>query len=133
LSTATLENKQTVKALFISYLTNMKLASLPVLISLPSSILAAIGDPCLNGWTAGCICVDRGVCNSYGGIAVEGWSGEYPCPNDPANVWGCYVEPCPQIGGGTGCTWRSQCTGLVMPGKTCLMNLKKTPPFIYTT
>jgi hypothetical protein len=123
------------KALFISNLTNMKLAFLPVLFFLPPSILAAIGGPFSNSFDdMGCICLDAGVCrNEWGGIAFEGYPGNWPCPYDSSNVMACYVSPCPMIGGGTGCTWGARCPGLVMPGKNALLTKEKSPYFTYTT
>ncbi|EEH35066.2 hypothetical protein PAAG_06113 [Paracoccidioides lutzii Pb01] len=58
-----------------------------------------------------CICIDHNVCtNKYRGYAVQGSPGNWPCPRDGANVWGCMVgRPC--VTRDSYCGWRSVCTG----------------------
>jgi hypothetical protein len=79
----------------------------------------AVGGPCSAPYDDGvCICLDRDVCtDTYGGSAISGQQGSYPSPSDGANVWGCYISPCPQVGGDSSCMWRSACGGTVSPGR----------------
>ena len=98
----------------------MKLLSISVLLALPPFILASVGGHCAPDWFLNCICLDEGVCRSYGGTPNPGSPGNWPCPDDPNNVMACYVAPCPEIGGGTGCGWRDLCSGLVLSGKSNL-------------
>lgn len=88
-----------------------------IIVSFPTSILAAVGGPCSNGYQE-CICLDRSVCEDrWGGLATEGVRGSWPCPNDPSNVWGYRVYKC--RGSNTWCSWRNECVGrgTILPGK----------------
>jgi hypothetical protein len=79
----------------------------------------ADNEPCAGDWNSAgdCICINHNVCtNSYGGTAEEGSPGNYPCPNDGADVWGCVLN-CPGVSGLTLCTWSNECTGTVISGK----------------
>ncbi|KAK4240248.1 hypothetical protein C8A03DRAFT_42203 [Achaetomium macrosporum] len=65
-----------------------------VLFLLPVPIPAAVGGRCSGSW-------DDGQCI---------WSPwDWPCPNDPTNVWGCHVSPCPGFPAGT--TFYPVCPG----------------------
>ncbi|RYP08940.1 hypothetical protein DL765_008625 [Monosporascus sp. GIB2] len=92
------------------------------LLLLPAPILAAVGGRCSGSYDDNlCICLDSDACsNQWGGTAVQGSSGDWPCPNDPDNVWGCYVlNNCPSMGSDTGCTWRNGCSGDILPNPVC--------------
>lgn len=96
---------------------NMKLLAL---LALPAPILAAVSGRCSGSYNDNrCICLDKDVCrNRWGGTPVEGVRGDFPCPNDPSNVWGCYIMAnCPTKGSDTGCTWRNGCPGTILRGK----------------
>lgn len=91
-------------------------------LSLPAPILAAVGGRCSRIWNDGaCICLDHNVCaNDYGGTPAQGQAipNGFPCPDDPANVWGCYINRnCPGHGVDTACRWRGSCPGTVLSGK----------------
>ena len=90
----------------------MKLVSLPILLSLSTSIMAYINGRCSGNWNHGvCICIDHDEClNTYGGVAFSGSPGDYPCPYDPNNIIGCYITPCPGQGYYTKCTWSDGCS-----------------------
>ncbi len=91
-------------------------STLFVLTLLPAA-LGAINGPCADG-VGWCICMDRDKCRSWGGAPLQGAPGSYPCPNDPGNVWGCYIgKPCRGGDVHTSCSWRNQCTGTVFPGE----------------
>lgn len=91
-----------------------------VLAVFPASILA-INGRCSSNYSW-CICLDQNVCrNKWGGTPVQGSPGNWPCPNDPDNVWGCEVSFCKGID--TWCGWRSECTARklsILPGKRTL-------------
>lgn len=89
----------------------MKILAASIFLSLPAAIHGAVGGRCSSFWgETGCICLDKSVCeNRWGGVAIQGWAPDWPCPNDPDNVWGCQIHPCPGQGGGTSCEWREQC------------------------
>ncbi|KAK4119764.1 hypothetical protein N657DRAFT_674725 [Parathielavia appendiculata] len=92
----------------------MKLIAVLSAFLLPISVLARIGGPCSGSHHNNrCICLDRNECvNRYGGRAFEGTPGNYPCPSDPGNVWGCTVyDRCPGYGGDTGCVWTNIAPG----------------------
>ncbi|KAK2743751.1 hypothetical protein FQN55_007155 [Onygenales sp. PD_40] len=69
-----------------------------------------------------CICIDHNECVSrWGGRAVQGAPGDWPCPWDGENVWGCMVgHPC--VTHDSYCGWKSVCegggryAGTVLPG-----------------
>lgn len=90
----------------------MKLVSIPILLSLPASTLSYPGGRCSHRWDDNlCICLDRLVCASYGGVGYEGVEGAYPCPYDTNNVIGCYIwDNCPGHDSSTGCVWTGGCT-----------------------
>ncbi|KAK4442532.1 hypothetical protein QBC34DRAFT_418562, partial [Podospora aff. communis PSN243] len=71
------------------------------------------GGRCSGKYDDGrCICLDRQECfGTYGGSVVQGSPGAYPCPNDPDNVWGCYVYRCPTMHMATDCRWKEACVG----------------------
>ncbi|KAH6618173.1 hypothetical protein B0J18DRAFT_436700 [Chaetomium sp. MPI-SDFR-AT-0129] len=82
----------------------------------PTSIIAAVGGRCSSTWPD-CICLDRNVCESrWGGLAMEGEPGNWPCPSDPANVWGCIISECEGIN--TWCTWTNTCNN-ILPNPVC--------------
>lgn len=84
----------------------MKVLSISFLATITPSVLAAVGGRCSNNWGADCICLDSNVCtNQYGGQPYSGSAGNYPCPDDSGNVMACVINPCPQVGGSTGCRW----------------------------
>jgi hypothetical protein len=79
---------------------------------------SAANGPCAAEWNeyGNCICIDHNLCTeTYGGDANAGYPGNYPCPNDPANVWACSVPTC--YGARTECTWSSSCSGTKLPSK----------------
>jgi hypothetical protein len=95
-----------------------RLTTLLALLALPAPILAA-GGRCSGSWnTKDCICIDHNACvNTYGGRAIQGSPGNWPCPNDPDNVWGCsIIDNCPGFGPSTGCVWREGCPLTIFPG-----------------
>jgi hypothetical protein len=96
-------------------------------LAMPAPILAAIGGRCSGTYNDGqCICLTRSSCSSYGGFSFEGSPGNYPCPNDASNVWGCYVDNCPGIAGSSdACRWRDYC------GNTGGTVLTSKPVFFY--
>ena len=74
----------------------------------PTLALAAVNGRCSGGYNDGlCICLDHDTCTgTYNGYAVEGSGGNYPCPSDASNIWGCYItRNCPTKGSGSACTW----------------------------
>ncbi|KAK4096229.1 hypothetical protein N658DRAFT_459074 [Parathielavia hyrcaniae] len=94
-------------------------------ILLPSTVLAAVGGPCFGSHRDNkCICLDKTACvNTWGGTAVQGSPGNWPCPYDADNVWGCRVwDNCPTLGTDTGCVWRNispGCVGTPLPNPVC--------------
>lgn len=87
------------------------------------SAFAAIGGKCSGDWGANCICLDKGVCaNTWNGRPQQGSAGNWPCPYDADNVWGCYVAPCKGKGVNTVCQWRDWCEnsiyGKPLPGES---------------
>ena len=112
------------------------LATIPTMMT---TVRAAIGSRCAGLWDDGaCICLDRNVCTgTYGGLALEGNPGSYPCPSDPGNVWGCYITSrCPGFGSNTACLWRNGCEfGTVLRGMAfffSLFFLPFSPPPLYS-
>ena len=89
----------------------MKALHLVTSLLLPLAAHARIGGRCSSFWSqTSCICLDKNVCTGqYGGVTIEGVAPDWPCPNDPANVLGCQISPCPGVGGGTKCTWSDLC------------------------
>ncbi|KAK4035003.1 hypothetical protein C8A01DRAFT_38515 [Parachaetomium inaequale] len=90
---------------------------------MPAPILAAVGGRCSGAYDNGqCICLDHNSCGSYGGHAFEGSAGNYPCPHDAGNIWGCYVDECPGFGSDTACRWNNYCSssgGSALPNPVC--------------
>ncbi|KAK4232836.1 hypothetical protein C8A03DRAFT_48411 [Achaetomium macrosporum] len=100
----------------------MKTLALLSAFVLPTAVFAAVGGRCSGSWNSDiCICLDHNVCTGqYGGNAIQGSPGNYPCPNDPDNVWGCTVfDHCPGHDSSTGCVWRSGCPGTVLRDPVC--------------
>ncbi|KAH6856282.1 hypothetical protein B0I37DRAFT_366990 [Chaetomium sp. MPI-CAGE-AT-0009] len=105
----------------------MKLAGITTVLaalSMPAPILAAVGGPCSGIWNDGaCICLDHNICaNTYGGTPEQGQAIPlgWPCPDDAANVWGCYIDNnCPGYGADTACRWRDGCPGAVLSDPVC--------------
>lgn len=87
------------------------------LLLLPAPILAVRGGRCSGNYNDGrCICLDSNACRGYGGNAVAGSAGNWPCPNDAANIQGCYIlNGCPTIGGNTACVWSNACGSFGYP------------------
>ena len=54
---------------------------------------ARVGSGCSGDLAHPCICLDKDICkNTVHGTPVErDRKGNYPCPSDPGNVWGCYI------------------------------------------
>ena len=108
----------------------MKPIAITFVLLFPSSIFAAINGRCSGSYDNGlCICLDKDVCrNRWGGEPYQGRPGDWPCPNDPANVWGCTIMTrCPGKGLDTGCAWRNGCTGKILPGETILSGVLCVP------
>ncbi|KAK0618881.1 hypothetical protein B0T14DRAFT_431813 [Immersiella caudata] len=86
----------------------MKLISCLFLLSLPVTVYSAVGGRCSSFWrNTGCICLDKNVCErTWGGVSIQGVAPDWPCPDDPGNVWGCQISPCR---GGSSCQWRDRC------------------------
>ncbi|KAK0745756.1 hypothetical protein B0T18DRAFT_410104 [Schizothecium vesticola] len=87
----------------------MKLSLVSAVLLLPTWAAAYVGGPCSGSHAANsCICLDKNVCTkTWGGKAVQGRSGDWPCPNDAADVWGCNMQQC--MGFFTRCAWKSSC------------------------
>jgi len=61
--------------------------------------LAKIGGRCHGSWnTDNCICHDVTECQKYYGTPEPGGPGNWPCPDDPANVQACFVRGCDSRG-----------------------------------
>ncbi|KAK4119465.1 hypothetical protein N657DRAFT_650118 [Parathielavia appendiculata] len=88
----------------------MKVIALFSALLLPTSAFAA-GGRCSGSWNDDrCICIDNNECRRYGGDPIQGSPGDWPCPSDPDNVWGCWVwDNCPGLDSSTGCMWRNGC------------------------
>ncbi|EGS23979.1 uncharacterized protein CTHT_0006900 [Thermochaetoides thermophila DSM 1495] len=57
--------------------------------------LAKIGGRCHGSWnTDNCICHDVTECQKYYGTPEPGDTGNWPCPDDPANMQACFVRGC---------------------------------------
>jgi len=70
----------------------MKLLSILSLAGLTTMVSAAVGTGCSGNLAHPCLCLDKGVCKNIGGTPVErDRSGNFPCPSDPGDVWGCYI------------------------------------------
>ncbi|KAK4126750.1 hypothetical protein N657DRAFT_630719 [Parathielavia appendiculata] len=83
---------------------------------LPPVVLAVVGGRCSGSWdTKWCICLDHNVCrDQFGGDALQGSPGNWPCPNDPDNVMGCRItRNCPTKDFHTACLWRNMVSALV--------------------
>lgn len=95
-----------------------------VVAALAPPILAAIGGRCSGDWGPNCICLDKDACiNKWGGTAYSGKAGNWPCPNDANNIWGCKINKCK--GDHTVCQWRDFCEqGTIGYSLPC----KRTPP-----
>ena len=92
-------------------------------LSLTTTTLAANGGRCSGQWNVdNCICVDAGICASFGGSPDPGQPGNYPCPWDPDNIQGCFVGGCGQ--GASACTWNCW-GGTPLPGELCLFGRRK--------
>ncbi|ELQ40338.1 hypothetical protein OOU_Y34scaffold00448g38 [Pyricularia oryzae Y34] len=81
-------------------------------------VLAAVGGRCASNYGANCICLNKNTCrNTYGGRAEEGSAGNWPCPSDGNDIWGCFVNNCK--GSSTVCQWKDFCAsssfGTVLP------------------
>lgn len=97
------------------------IASLALLV-LPAPTFAAVGGRCSGTWRQpGCICIDTNICRTrYGGTTIPGSPGNWACPNDPNNIQGCNILPCPRVNIGTltQCFWRESCgRGRVLSGR----------------
>lgn len=86
---------------------------------LPATVLGAVGGHCAAGYDQTlCICLDQGVCTSYGGKPIRGSPGNWPCPYDGNNVMGCEIsDHCPGKDKTTGCAWKDKCPYRVLRGK----------------
>jgi len=70
----------------------MKLLSVLSLAGLTTLVSARVGSTCDGNLAHPCLCLDKGICKNIGGTPTErDRSGNYPCPTDPGNVWGCYI------------------------------------------
>jgi hypothetical protein len=107
-------------------LITMKLSAILALplLQLPLS-QAYVGGRCAGTWGPQCICLDWRECESRGGHSAEGTPGDYPCPSDPNNVMGCFLQDC--AAGNTYCTWREGCTGSILSGELGV-NFNDCPP-----
>ncbi|KAK4446711.1 hypothetical protein QBC34DRAFT_304574 [Podospora aff. communis PSN243] len=88
----------------------MKIALTLSLLSLPITVYSAVGGRCSSFWrNTGCICLDRTVCErTWGGVSIQGTAPDWPCPDDPGNIWGCQISPC-RGSQGNSCQWRDRC------------------------
>ncbi|EAQ93796.1 predicted protein [Chaetomium globosum CBS 148.51] len=89
--------------------------------STPSRQVGGVGGRCSENWGSDCICLDETVCSTaWNGTAQTGRKPDWPCPNDPASIKACYVQPCKNAAQlSSRCLWREDCAELD-PGKRCL-------------
>ncbi|KAK4168400.1 hypothetical protein QBC43DRAFT_297025 [Cladorrhinum sp. PSN259] len=104
--------------------TNMKAIAALSAFLLPTTVFAVVNGRCSGSWDdKWCICLDQNVCRSQGGVAHQGSPGNYPCPSDADNVWGCtFISNCPNRDSSTGCVWRNVgtgCTGTPLSDPVC--------------
>ncbi|KAK4232819.1 hypothetical protein C8A03DRAFT_39542 [Achaetomium macrosporum] len=80
--------------------------------------VGGVGGRCSDNWGSDCICLDENVCaGTWNGIAKTGLRPNWPCPNDPVNIKGCYVQPCRGASQPSSrCLWREGCVE-ADPGK----------------
>ena len=70
----------------------MKIHSILVVAGLVAIVSARVGSRCSGNLAHPCLCLDKGECKGIGGTPAErDKNGNYPCPSDPADVWGCYI------------------------------------------
>jgi hypothetical protein len=70
----------------------MKSAPLLILSALTSLVSARVGYVCTGSLSHPCLCLDNGVCKTLGGTPIERDNkGNFPCPTDADNIWGCYI------------------------------------------
>lgn len=87
-------------------------------LSMTASV-AAINGPCSGRYNdESCICLDHTDCvKKWGGEAIPGSPGDWPCPHDGSNVWGCKIHNhCPHKDDSTLCVWKNRCSGRVLKG-----------------
>lgn len=86
--------------------------------STASRQVGGIGGRCSENWGSDCICLDEEICaGKWSGTAQTGRRPNWPCPNDPDNVKGCYVQPCKDASQPSSrCMWTEGCAELD-PGK----------------
>ena len=57
-----------------------------------ATVHAAVGGYCSGNPDRKCVCLDKGICAGIEGSPRErNPNGNFPCPSDPGNVWGCYI------------------------------------------
>jgi len=71
----------------------MKLLPVLIVSGLANLASAAVGGKCVGNLAHPCICLDKDLCKNYvHGTPIETEnSGNYPCPADAGNIWGCYI------------------------------------------
>lgn len=88
-----------------------------------STAVAIINGRCSGIYNdESCICLDHTACTqTWHGEAIPGSPGNWPCPHDAGNVWGCKIRNhCPHKDDSTLCVWKEKCSGKILRGKLAL-------------